>query len=88
MHPAADIVIEVLPYPGRLVESGVQAQILPAAPAVTELLGACPGLTVLVTSRAPSELSGEHEQAAALHEGVTLQNLNWSCGLNLHLHDC
>jgi hypothetical protein len=52
------------------------------------LLGACPGLTVLVTSRAPSELSGEHEQAAALHEGVTLQNLNWSCGLNLHLHDC
>jgi non-specific serine/threonine protein kinase len=37
-------------------------QILPAAPAVAEFLAACPRLKVLVTSRAPLELSGEHEQ--------------------------
>src|SRR5262245_2769875 len=37
-------------------------QILAAAPAVSELLAACPGLKVLVTSRAPLHLRGEHEQ--------------------------
>jgi non-specific serine/threonine protein kinase len=34
--------------------------LLPAAPFVTELLTACPGLKALVTSRAPLHLSGEH----------------------------
>ena len=34
--------------------------ILPAAPLVTELLAACPGVKVLVTSRAPLRVSGEH----------------------------
>jgi class 3 adenylate cyclase len=38
-------------------------QILPAAPVVSELLGASPGLKVLVTSRAPLELRAEHELA-------------------------
>src|SRR6185295_16190880 len=37
-------------------------QILPAAPVVNELLGASPGLKVLVTSRAPLELRREHER--------------------------
>jgi predicted ATPase/DNA-binding CsgD family transcriptional regulator len=32
-----------------------------AAPSVAELLAACPGLTVLATSRAPLHLYGEHE---------------------------
>jgi predicted ATPase/DNA-binding CsgD family transcriptional regulator len=36
-------------------------QILPAAPLVGELLAACPALVVLVTSRAPLHLYGEHE---------------------------
>src|SRR5213075_2430883 len=36
-------------------------QILPAAPAVAELLAACPRLKVLVTSRAVLHLRGEHE---------------------------
>ena len=35
--------------------------LLAAAPLVGELLGACPGLTVLATSRAPLHLYGEHE---------------------------
>jgi predicted ATPase len=36
-------------------------QVLGAAPAVTELLAGAPGLKVLVTSRAPLGLYGEHE---------------------------
>jgi predicted ATPase/DNA-binding CsgD family transcriptional regulator/transcriptional regulator with XRE-family HTH domain len=35
-------------------------QVLPAAPALPALLAACPGLTVLVTSRAVLRLSAEH----------------------------
>ena len=34
--------------------------LLPAAPLVAELLGACPALRVVTTSRAPLRLSGEH----------------------------
>jgi predicted ATPase/transcriptional regulator with XRE-family HTH domain len=34
--------------------------LLPAAPLVADLLGACPALRVLTTSRAPLRLSGEH----------------------------
>ncbi|MBW3634679.1 MAG: tetratricopeptide repeat protein, partial [Chloroflexi bacterium] len=36
-------------------------QVLPAAPEVAALLGACPGLTALVTSRAVLHVSGEHD---------------------------
>jgi predicted ATPase/DNA-binding CsgD family transcriptional regulator len=36
-------------------------QVIDGAPQVAELLAACPGLTVLATSRAPLRLSGEHE---------------------------
>jgi len=35
-------------------------QVLPAAPLISGLLGACPTLTMLVTSRARLHLSGEH----------------------------
>ena len=38
-------------------------QVLAAAPLVAELLAAAPGLRVLVTSRAPLHLSGEHDVA-------------------------
>jgi predicted ATPase/DNA-binding SARP family transcriptional activator len=39
--------------------------LLEAAPLVSELLGASPGLRVLATSRAPLELSGEHRYRVA-----------------------
>ncbi len=35
--------------------------VVEAAPLVADLLAACPGLTVLVTSRVPLRVSGEHE---------------------------
>ena len=40
-------------------------QVLPAAPAIADLLRACPQLKVLVTSRAPLHLYGEHEYAVS-----------------------
>ncbi|PWT73033.1 MAG: XRE family transcriptional regulator, partial [Chloroflexi bacterium] len=36
-------------------------QVLPAAPQLTQLLAACPGVQILVTSRAVLHVSGEHE---------------------------
>ncbi|MEX2536248.1 MAG: LuxR C-terminal-related transcriptional regulator [Trueperaceae bacterium] len=39
--------------------------VMPAAAAVSELLAACPHLKVLVTSRAPLRLTGEHEYPVA-----------------------
>jgi non-specific serine/threonine protein kinase len=53
--------------------------LLPEAPLVAELLAAATRLTVLVTSRAPLRLHGEHEYLVkplalpALHESVTSQ---------------
>ncbi len=35
-------------------------QVLEAAPGLADLLAACPGLTILATSRAPLRVSGEH----------------------------
>ena len=40
-------------------------QVLPAAPQLADLLTACPGLKLLVTSRSLLRLSGEHEYALA-----------------------
>ncbi len=37
--------------------------VVEAAPLVVDLLAACPGLTVLVTSRVCLRVSGEHEHA-------------------------
>jgi predicted ATPase/class 3 adenylate cyclase/transcriptional regulator with XRE-family HTH domain len=66
---------ETGPIPlGRLLNGYVQdkhmllvldnfEQIVAAAPQVAELLECCPGLVVLVTSRVPLHLQGEHEYA-------------------------
>jgi predicted ATPase len=56
--------------------------LLPEAPLVAELLAAATRLTVLVTSRAPLRLHGEHEYLVkplslpALHETVTSQTVS------------
>ena len=47
--------------------------LLGAAPLVGDLMGACPGLTVLATSRAPLRLMGEHQfpvHPLSLHEAA------------------
>lgn len=49
--------------------------LLPAATLVADLLGACPALTVLVTSRAPLRVSGEHELAVLPLAVPDLQHL-------------
>ena len=49
--------------------------LLPAATLVADLLGACPALTVLVTSRAPLRVSGEHERAVPPLAVPDLQHL-------------
>ena len=49
--------------------------LLPAATLVADLLGACPALTVLVTSRAPLRVSGEHERAVLPLAVPDLQHL-------------
>jgi predicted ATPase len=38
-------------------------QVVTAAPSLVELLGACPGLKILVTSRAVLRVQGEYESA-------------------------
>jgi predicted ATPase/transcriptional regulator with XRE-family HTH domain len=49
--------------------------LLPAAALVADFLGACPVLTVLVTSRAPLRVSGEHERAVPPLAVPDLQHL-------------
>jgi predicted ATPase len=49
--------------------------LLPAAALVADLLGACPALTVLATSRAPLRVAGEHERAVLPLAVPDLQHL-------------
>ncbi len=49
--------------------------LLPAAPQVVQLLAACPDMTVLVTSRAPLHVSGEHQFPVAPLEVPRLDKL-------------
>jgi predicted ATPase/class 3 adenylate cyclase len=60
-RPVLDVVIEYLRERRVLLLLDNFEQILPAAPAVADLLAACPRLRILVTSRAPLRLRGERE---------------------------
>jgi len=62
-RPAFQLLKDALRDKRRLLVLDNFEQILPAAPLVAELLGACPGLKVLVMSRAVLRLSGEHDFA-------------------------
>jgi excisionase family DNA binding protein len=58
-RPLADQVTAALRGRSLLVLDNFE-HVLPAASLVTDLLAACPGLTILVTSRARLRLTGEH----------------------------
>jgi predicted ATPase/class 3 adenylate cyclase len=60
-RPALDALIDYLSDKRLLLLLDNFEQILAAAPVVADLLGAAPGLKVLVTSRAVLHLRGEHE---------------------------
>jgi non-specific serine/threonine protein kinase len=60
-RPARERVLEVLRGRQALLLLDNFEHLLAGAPAVADLLAACPGLTVLVTSRAALRLSGERE---------------------------
>ncbi len=59
-NPSDQLVQHFAPRDATLILDNFE-QILPAAPMITQLLGDCPKLRVLVTSRAALKVSGEHE---------------------------
>ncbi len=60
-EPPLDLVIRTLGPNALLLVLDNFEQVLAAAPTVGLLLARCPGLRVIVTSRAPLRLRGEHE---------------------------
>jgi predicted ATPase len=60
-QPVLDGVQEYLRDRSSMLVLDNLEQLLPAAPVIAELLAACPGLTVLATSREPLKLRGERE---------------------------
>ena len=56
-------------------------QVLVAALLITDVLAACPNLTILVTSRAPLRLHGEHEFSVSPLSLPDLKHLPTSAGL-------
>jgi len=58
-RPLLDALKAALRGPDRLLVLDNLEQVVEAAPLLTELLAACPGLTVLATSRVPLRVSGE-----------------------------
>jgi non-specific serine/threonine protein kinase len=59
-RPPIDRLVDVLGDRHVLLVLDNFEQVVDAAPILIELLGACPRLTVLATSRAPLNVSGEH----------------------------
>ena len=64
-RPVLDVLVDYLRGRQLLLLLDNFEQVLAAAPVVDDLLRACAGLAVLVTSRAPLQLRGEHEYAGA-----------------------
>ena len=60
-QPLRDLLIDALWDKRRLLVLDNFEQVAAAAPAIADLLAACPQLTVLATSRAPLHLRGERE---------------------------
>ena len=58
--PVAERLIAFLRHRDLLLVLDNVEQLLAAGPIIVDLLGTCPGLTLLVTSRAKLRLSGEH----------------------------
>jgi non-specific serine/threonine protein kinase len=64
-RPLAEQLTAVLRRQRLLLVLDNVEQVIEAAPRITTLLGACPGLKVLATSRATLRVSGEHDYAVA-----------------------
>jgi len=60
-RPVRDMLIDYLREKHLLLVLDNYEQILSAAPLVADLLGACPDMKVVVTSREPLHLHGEHQ---------------------------
>jgi predicted ATPase/transcriptional regulator with XRE-family HTH domain len=60
-EPLLDALAERLDLGSCLLVLDTFEHVLPAAPLIADLLGRCRGLTILVTSREPLHLRGEHE---------------------------
>lgn len=82
--PAFDAITDTIGSRRMLLVLDNYEQLMPSAPLITDLLTACPGLKVLITSRSLLRISGEYDVRVAplaipsARNGTTLASLNAS----------
>ncbi len=89
--PAFDAITDTIGSCRMLLVLDNYEQLMPSAPLITDLLTACPGLKVLVTSRSLLRISGEYDVRVAplaipsARNGVTLAALSASDAARLFI---